>query len=100
MSAKKPWLTDPRAIKAPPLPVIVAIKAVHAGTATEQQQTRFMQFLITSVCGYHECTEFLSDTHATSFMNGRARVAQYLMTYIATPLSKFKDDGQPSEHFD
>jgi hypothetical protein len=96
VTAKKPWLTDPRSITAPPLPVIVAIKAIAAGSATEAQQTRFMEFLITKVCGYHECTEYLGDSHATSFANGRARVAQYLMTYIAADIRKFKDD--PSEN--
>ncbi len=96
--SKSPVLTDPRYIKPPPLPVIKAIKCVANGTATEAQQTRFMEFLITKICGYHECTEYLGDSHATSFANGRARVAQYLMTYVAADMSKFKDD--PSENLE
>ncbi len=96
--SNKPALTDPRYIKAPPLPAVVAIKAIATGTATEDQQRRFMEFLITQVCGYHECHAYFGDGGAdkSQFAMGRARVAQYLMTYIAADIRKFKD-GQPSE---
>lgn len=91
-------ISDPRVIPDPPLPAIVAIKAIAAGKATEEQQLRFMEFLITKVCGYHECHAYFGDGGAdkSQFAMGRARVAQFLMTYIAADIRKFKD-GQPSE---
>lgn len=95
--SKKPWLTDPRVIKEPPLTVVVAIKAMFQGTANEDQQKRFCEFLITQVCGYHECHAYFDGSGKSDFAMGRARVAQYLMTYATVPIEKFKD-GQAPEH--
>lgn len=95
---RKTWLTDPRAIKPPTLPDIVAIKSVAQGTATDDQQKRFMAFLINNVCGYHEeVTHFGVDgDRKTDYAAGRRRVATFLKTYIETPIEKFKD-GKSSE---
>lgn len=95
---KKPWLTDPRAIRTPVLPCIVAAKAVAQGTATAEQQKRFMLWLTNEVCGYAENQAFFGTDAAlkTYLALGRRRVAEILKTYIETPIEKFKD-GQSSE---
>ena len=99
MTRAKPWTTDPRAIRTAVLPCIVAAKAVAQGTATEDQQRRFMAWLIDEVCGYHDRMAYFGEDAAfkSYFALGRRRVAELLKMYIETPIQKFKDDGQPSE---
>lgn len=96
--SKKPWLDDPRAIRPPILPVIVAIKAVAEGRATEDQQRRFMAWLVNEACGYGECHAYFGeDASLKTYLSlGRRRVAEILKTYIEAPLERFKD-GKPSE---
>lgn len=96
--SSKPWQVDPRAIRPPSLPCIVALKAVAQGTATEDQQKRFMAWLIDEGCGYHDRMAYFGDDSAekTFFALGRRRVAELLKLYIETPIQKFKD-GKPSE---
>lgn len=93
----KPWLTDPRAIRPPSLPCIVACKAVAQGTATEDQQRRFMAWLTDEVCGYHDrMAHFGTDAQAkTNFALGRRRVAEIVRMYVETPIERFK--GSKSE---
>jgi hypothetical protein len=95
---KKPWLDDPRVIPPPTLPQIVAIKAVAQGSATEEQQRRFMAWLIDSACGYGPPRTFFGEDAALKsyLAMGRQRVAEILKTYIETPVERFKD-GKPSE---
>jgi hypothetical protein len=95
---KKSWLTDPKALrKEPPLPVVVAIKAISQGTADEEQQRRFLAWLINDACNYGQSLTFFGSDAAlkTYFAMGRHRVAEILKTYIETPIEKFK--GSPSE---
>jgi hypothetical protein len=89
-------LTDPRAIKEPPLHVIVAAKAVAEGTATEDQQRRFLAWLISDVCLYGQGTIYFGAPDKTYFAAGRQRVAEILKRYIETPIEKW-NGGQPSE---
>lgn len=98
MKKPKPWLTDPRAIPEPTLPQIVAIKAVAQGSASEDQQKRFMAWLVNDACGYGQCqAHFGEDAALKSYLAmGRRRVAEALKTYIETPIERFKD-GKPSE---
>jgi hypothetical protein len=95
---RKAWLTDPRAIKPPSLPSIVALKALAQGTATPEQQKRFMTWLVNDVCGYGQNTAYFgTDAALKSYLAmGRHRVAEILKTYIETPIEKFKD-GKSSE---
>lgn len=97
-SAKNPWKTDPRAIRPARLPQVVAAKAVAQGTADEDQQKRFMAWLIDEVCGYHDRMAYFGEDAAlkTYLALGRRRVAEILKAYIETPVQKFKD-GEPSE---
>lgn len=95
---QKPWLTDPRAIRPPSLPAIVALKAVAQGTASEDQQRRFIAWLVNDVCGYGQCMAYFGEDSAQKsyLAMGRHRVAEILKTYIETPIQKFKD-GESSE---
>lgn len=92
-----PWRTDPRAIRPPSLPQIVACKAVAQGTATEDQQKRFMLWLTDDVCGYHDrMAHFGADAAQKTYLAlGRRRVAEILRMYIETPIERFK--GSKSE---
>jgi hypothetical protein len=95
--ATKPWHTDPRSIRPAALPCIVAVKAVAQGTATEDQQRRFMAWLLDEVCGYHDRMAYFGTDgeQKTWFALGRRRVAELLKIYIETPIEKFK--GSKSE---
>lgn len=95
---RRAWLTDPRAIKPPALPCIVAIKAVAQGTATPEQQKRFMAWLVKEACGYGQSMAYFGgDAALKSYLAmGRHRVAEILQTYIETPIEKFKG-GESSE---
>lgn len=96
---RKAWAgDDPLAFDPPPLPCVVALKAVAQGTATEDQQRRFMTWLINDACGYGQnCAHFGEDAALRSYLAmGRQRVAQILKTLIETPIQKFKD-GESSE---
>jgi hypothetical protein len=97
--APQPWRTDPRAIRPAKLPCVVAVKAVAQGTASEDQQKRFMAWLIDEVCGYHDRMAYFGEDAAlkTYLALGRRRVAEILKAYLDTPIQKFKEDGAPSE---
>ncbi len=98
MKKPKPWLDDPRAIPVPTLPQIVAIKAVAQGSATEEQQKRFMAWLVLEACGFGPPRPYFGEDAALKsyFAMGRQRVAEVLKNYIETPIERFKD-GKPSE---
>jgi len=98
MPRRKAWVNDPLAYSPPPLPIVVAVKAVAQGTASEDQQRRFMGWLINDVCGYGQNSAYFGpDAALKSYLAmGRQRVAQILKTQIETPIEKFKD-GDSSE---
>lgn len=97
MPQRKPGiLTDPRAIKEPPLACIVAVKAVAQGTADAEQQKRFVAWLVSDVCLYGQGNVYFGEPDKTYFAAGRHRVAEILKRYIETPIQRFKD-GQASE---
>jgi hypothetical protein len=81
------------------LPSIVALKAVAQGTATDDQQIRFIAWLLDEVCGYHDRMAYFGEDAAfkSYFALGRRRVAEILKMYIQEDIRKFKDDGRPSE---
>jgi len=95
----KKALADPRILlKQPALPQIVACKAVFQGTATEDQQRRFVAWLIHEVCAFGENHAYFGEDAAlkTYLALGRRRVAEILQTYVETPIERFKD-GEKSE---
>jgi hypothetical protein len=94
----QPWKTDPRAIRPAKLPQVVALKAVAQGTASEDQQRRFIEWLLDEVCGYGDRQAFFGEDAQlkTFFALGRRRVAEILKAYLTTPIERFKD-GEPSE---
>lgn len=96
---KKPALLDPRAIQPPTVAEIAAIKAVAQGTATDEQQRRFMGWLINEACGYGPPRTFFGEDAALKsyLAMGRQRVAEILKTYIETPIERFKADRSPTE---
>ncbi len=99
MKREKLWLADPRLIPEPTVAQIAAIKAVSQGVASEEQQKRFMAWLVIEACGYGECHAYLGEDAALkSYLAlGRRRVAEALKTYIETPIERFKTDKSPTE---
>jgi hypothetical protein len=68
------------------------------GTATEEQQKRFMAWLISEACGFGPPRPFFGDDAAIKsyFVMGRQRVAEIVKYFVETPIERFKD-GKPSE---
>lgn len=81
---------DPRAIPPADITEVAAIKAVQAGTATEDQQKRFFKFLVTHVCGYTQEHFYPGQEDATAFSLGKRRVATYLISYLDAPIERFR----------
>jgi hypothetical protein len=90
-------LFEPWAPPAAELPDVVAIKALAAGTATEDQQQRALHFILVHVCAVDDEPYCPASDRDTAYALGKRRVGTYLRSLLAADIRKFKSDGQPSQ---
>lgn len=66
-----------------------AIKAIHAGTATPDQQKRGLEWIMKKACmigGEPFCP---GEPDSTARQNGRQAVGRYILFVISEPIAKF-----------
>lgn len=83
-------LVDPRAIPPADMSDVAGLKALCQGTATAEQQQRFIRFLVNHVCGYAEEHFYPGATDSTAFSLGKRRVATYLISYLDAPMERLR----------
>ena len=97
---KKPvTLIDPRAMPSPDLPDVVALKALALGTATPDQQTRALKFIVEKAAGTYEETFFPGPggDRDSAYAQGKRRVGLFIVSLVNADIRRFKEDGQPSQ---
>lgn len=70
---------------------IMAIKAVHAGSANEGQQKLFLEFLIHDLCGAYDVGYHSGKIDDTAFAAGKRFVALNLRDLINFDIAKLKE---------
>lgn len=68
---------------------VVAIKAVYAGKATEDQQRRAIDVILQKICKIQD-EPYCDNDRDTIFTLGKARVAREILTLIQAPLGNQK----------
>lgn len=77
----KPWVTP-----APTLAVSMAIKAIAAGTANDEQQKRAMSWIINTLCGTYDLSYRPNSERDTCLAEGKRLVGLALVKEINMPV--------------
>lgn len=98
---KKAKLFEPWAPPLADLADVVAIKALAAGTASDEQQKRALHFILVEVCRVDDEPYCPGENgnRDTAYALGKRRVGTYLRSLISADIRKFRSDGQPSEKY-
>lgn len=79
---------------------VAAIKALFAGTASDQQQRAAIAFIVNDICGFNDEPFCPGEDgrRSTDYALGKRRVATVLYSILNAPLKNFKDpDAAPTE---
>lgn len=85
----QPWAAPPET----DLADVVAIKAMAAGTASEEQQKRALHFILVNVCRIDDEPYCPGDdgNRDTAYALGKRRVGVYIRSLIFADLAGFKN---------
>jgi hypothetical protein len=76
---------------------LAAVKALHAGTASPEQQRRALDWIMKSVAGIGEVSFHPGDSHATAFREGRRFVGLILANVLAKSMDALRREyGLPA----
>lgn len=74
----------------------VALKALHVGDATPDQQKLALEIIVKKLSRTHDLSYIPSSFDGSAFLSGRAFVGHQLLKYLNLPASKspeVQDDG-------
>lgn len=92
----QPWIVDPNAYG---IVEVAAIQALAAGTATADQQTLALRFILLNVCRVDDepyCPGTDGDRD-TAYALGMRRVGTFIRSLINADKQRFKRDARPTE---
>lgn len=69
-------------------PEAVAIKALHDGRASPDQQKLALQAVVQKIANTHDLDWFVDNERASSFASGRRFVGLEIIKYVEQPLKK------------
>jgi hypothetical protein len=76
---------------------LAAVKALHAGTATPEQQRRALDWIMKRAAGIGEVSFHPGDSHATAFKDGRRFVGLILANVLAKTMDALRREyGLPA----
>lgn len=92
-------LIDPRVIDPSSYGVVqvAAVKALAAGTATEQQQREALHFILVGVCKVDDEPYFPGSDRDTAYACGMRRVGTFVRSLIHADIKNFKTNAAPTE---
>lgn len=71
-------------------PDVYALKALAAGVASEAQQKRALDWILTKACGVADTTHFPDSQRDTDFANGKRFVGLEIVSKINFPNAKLE----------